>query len=47
MIEAMINLRDSEGQAVWEGKYAVALSAANSTKDTAGDLVIRSDTNTP
>lgn len=47
MVEAMINLRDDAGQAVWEGKYAVALNAANSTKDTAGDLVARPDTNTP
>jgi len=47
MVEAMINLRDAEGQQVWEGKYAVALSAANSTKDTAGELAVRTDTNTP
>jgi hypothetical protein len=47
MVEAMINLRDPEGQQVWEGKYAVALNAANSTKGTAGQLVVRSDTKTP
>lgn len=47
MVELMINVRDAEGQAIWEGKYAVALNAANSTKDTGGQLVARPDTNTP
>ncbi|AWL03406.1 hypothetical protein ACFOHT_04900 [Massilia oculi] len=47
MAELMIWVRDQEGLATWEGKYQAALGAANSTKGTAGDLVVRNDTSTP
>jgi hypothetical protein len=46
MCEVMTYLRDDAGQALWEGKYQVALGTANSTKETPGDLVVRSDFNT-
>lgn len=47
MIEAMTFTSNLEGQATWENKYQVALKSANSTKGTAGDLVVRSDSRTP
>ena len=47
VFEAMVNLRDAEGQAVWQAKYQQALAAANATKDSAGQLVVRSDAPTP
>jgi len=46
MCEVMTYLRDDAGQALWEAKYQIALSTANSTKETPGDLVVRSDFNT-
>lgn len=47
MMEVMTYLRNEEGLALWGGKYQVALSVANATKATAGDLVVRTDSQTP
>ena len=47
MVEAMVFVRDDDGLALWNGKYQTALAATNSTKATAGDLTVRTDSRTP
>jgi hypothetical protein len=47
MLEALDYLCDFERRPTWEGKYQIALNTANATKDTPGDLVVRTDTKTP
>jgi hypothetical protein len=47
MVEAMLYLEKTEGISKWSEKYQIALSTANATKATAGDLVVRTDSRNP